>query len=61
MIFYQDKKAVLTTVIQEVRALRTKAQDLETDYIEKKKVYDTTIASLERYVPFLIILKLINI
>jgi intraflagellar transport protein 81 len=42
-----DKKAVLTTVIQEVRALRTKAQDLETDYIEKKKVYDTTIASLE--------------
>ncbi|KAJ3216786.1 Intraflagellar transport protein 81 [Dinochytrium kinnereticum] len=42
-----DKKALLAPVIQELRQLRARAAEVETDYLEKKKVYDATMVGIE--------------
>jgi len=43
----KSRKNRLAPQIKELRALRSKFQDLETDYLEKKGVYDNTKAGLE--------------
>ncbi|KAI8916880.1 hypothetical protein BC831DRAFT_485830 [Entophlyctis helioformis] len=42
-----DKKNMLAPVIQELRQLRQQAQELEAEYIEKKRLYDATIIGIE--------------
>ncbi|KAI8825704.1 uncharacterized protein EV422DRAFT_563535 [Fimicolochytrium jonesii] len=42
-----DKKTVLAPVIQELRTLRQESQELESDYTEKKRLYDATMVGLE--------------
>ncbi|KAL2920089.1 hypothetical protein HK105_200155 [Polyrhizophydium stewartii] len=42
-----EKKNLLAPIIQELRQLRQQAQELETEYLEKKRLYDATIIGLE--------------
>ncbi|KAI9209448.1 uncharacterized protein BJ171DRAFT_564624 [Polychytrium aggregatum] len=42
----QDKKSLLAPVIQQLRQLRQPVQDLEAEYHEKKRIYDSTMAGL---------------
>jgi intraflagellar transport protein 81 len=43
-----DKKTLLAPVIQELRTLRAKSNDLESDYLDKKKHYDATMVGIDR-------------
>ncbi|KAJ3316717.1 Intraflagellar transport protein 81 [Blyttiomyces sp. JEL0837] len=42
-----DKKASLAPVIQELRSLRSKASDLEGDYLDRKRHYDATMVGID--------------
>ncbi|KAJ3044268.1 Intraflagellar transport protein 81 [Rhizophlyctis rosea] len=42
-----EKKAHLSPIIQEMRTLRQQAQDLETEYTEKKKAHDALMVGLD--------------
>ncbi|KAJ8325545.1 hypothetical protein O5D80_005756 [Batrachochytrium dendrobatidis] len=42
-----EKKNMLAPVIQELRQLRQDAQELEINYLEKKRIYDATLIGVE--------------
>ncbi|KAI9017177.1 hypothetical protein BC832DRAFT_596490 [Gaertneriomyces semiglobifer] len=42
-----DRKTHLSPIIQELRDMRQKVQDAETEYKEKKRLYDATVAGIE--------------
>jgi intraflagellar transport protein 81 len=43
----EQKKAKLAPVIQELRQVRQENQELETKYLEKKRLYDITLSGLD--------------
>ena len=45
----QKKRSELAPLVQDLKSLRQRSQELEATYLEKKKAYDATMSGIEGY------------